>query len=116
MTLTVALVSVALAASSDEPAPETVTVAFLELPVPGQRPPEGPFPLAARWTALGFHVPVETVLVDQDDLDRSLGDTNRRRRLSLAPGVMLTGPRARIADTPLSDANVYLDGVRIDPH
>lgn len=67
-----------------------------------------------RWQRLGFHVPVETVTVGQADLDRHTDRLSRNRWLSMQPGVQLEGRFARVADTPLGDVNLYIDGVRVD--
>lgn len=65
--------------------------------------------------AIDFDVPVQVDRITQAEVDRVMRGALRGRQttLSWTPGVQLTGPRPRIADTPLTEVVQYIDGVRI---
>lgn len=62
-----------------------------------------------------FDVPVQVDRITQEEVDRVMRGSLRGRQavLSWAPGVQLTGPNPRIADTPLGEVVQYVDGVRV---
>jgi hypothetical protein len=74
--------------------------------------------IMTRPPVIDFEVPVQVDRITQGEVDRAMRGSIRGRQstLSWTPGVQLTGPNPRIADTPLSEVVQYIDGVRVSAY